>query len=86
MIVIGLTGGIASGKSTILQIFKKFNCTIFDSDKYVNYLTLYNSKVKAEIVKVFPTILHKNKIDKNLLKIEVFKDYEKNLKNTFSVF
>ncbi len=79
MIIIGLTGGIACGKSTILKIFKKFNCATFDSDKYVNSLVLSNLKVKSEIIKHFPNILHNNNIDKKLLRTEVFNNYEKNI-------
>ncbi|MEH7074785.1 dephospho-CoA kinase [Neobacillus drentensis] len=31
-LVIGLTGGIASGKSTVSNIFKEMNITVFDAD------------------------------------------------------
>ena len=33
MIVIGLTGGIGSGKSTVCQLFEEFGATIIDTDQ-----------------------------------------------------
>ena len=33
MIIIGLTGGIASGKSTVSQEFRKMNIPVFDADE-----------------------------------------------------
>ena len=38
MIVIGLTGGIASGKTTILNFIKKQNIPVHDSDDFVRRL------------------------------------------------
>ena len=38
MIVIGLTGGIASGKTTILNFIKKQNIPVHDSDDCVRKL------------------------------------------------
>ena len=33
MFIVGLTGGIATGKSTVSEILRSFGCLIIDSDK-----------------------------------------------------
>ena len=38
MIIVGLTGGIGSGKSPITKHIKKKKIPVFDSDKEVNKL------------------------------------------------
>ena len=79
MIVVGLTGGIASGKTTILNFIKKQKISVHDSDKivfdlykkptkkFINYLKLIGLK---EAIK-------KNKIDRNIIKKEVFNNKKK---------
>jgi dephospho-CoA kinase len=54
MIVVGITGGIASGKSTVSNIFKEdYNAYIFDADKEAKLLLL-NKKISKEILRTFP--------------------------------
>ncbi len=56
MIVIGITGGIASGKSTVSNIFKEdYNAYIFDADKEAKFLLL-NKKISEEILQTFPEL------------------------------
>ena len=38
MMIIGLTGSIASGKSTIGRVFQRYHFPLFDSDKAVHHL------------------------------------------------
>lgn len=33
MFIVGLTGGIATGKSTVSRIFKELGCTVVDADQ-----------------------------------------------------
>lgn len=33
MFIIGLTGGIATGKSTVSQMFKSLGCPLIDADQ-----------------------------------------------------
>jgi dephospho-CoA kinase len=56
MKIIGITGGIASGKSTIsLYLEDKYKAYIFDADKEAKAL-LQSSFVKDKILKAFPNL------------------------------
>ncbi len=80
MIVIGITGGIASGKSTASSILKKeYNAYVFDADKEAKLL-LSNQEVSEKIVQSFPDL--KSTDPKEISKI-VFKneDNQKKLNN-----
>ena len=56
MIIVGLTGGIGSGKSTVAKDFKKLKIPVFDSDQEVK--KLYTTK-DPDLIKAI------KKIDKN---------------------
>lgn len=43
--IIGLTGGIATGKSEASKIFKKLGCYVIDADKISRQLTTKGSDV-----------------------------------------
>ena len=80
MIVIGITGGIASGKSTASSILKKeYNAYVFDADKEAKLL-LSNQEVSEKIIQSFPDL--KSTDPKEISKI-VFKneDNQKKLNN-----
>ena len=51
--IIGLTGGIGSGKSTVSRLFKKLGIVIIDADAISRNLTADNGKALAKILKVF---------------------------------
>lgn len=51
--IIGLTGGIASGKSTLSTFFKQNGCFIIDADKIAHEVTDKNSEGAKQIEKVF---------------------------------
>lgn len=50
--IVGLTGGIATGKSTVSSIFKDFGVKIVDADKVAKEITNFDSN-KLEIIKIF---------------------------------
>ncbi len=80
MIVIGITGGIASGKSTASSILKKeYNAYVFDGDKEAKLL-LSNQEVSEKIIQSFPDL--KSTDPKEMSKV-VFKneDNQKKLNN-----
>ncbi|MDR2008008.1 MAG: dephospho-CoA kinase [Alphaproteobacteria bacterium] len=78
MKIIGLTGYIGSGKSTVSKMFKKNGFYYFDSDSYVAKLNS-NKEVIAQIQKQFPKSVVAGKLDKKILKEVLFADYEKNI-------
>jgi dephospho-CoA kinase len=51
--VIGLTGGIGSGKSTVSRMFEKLGATVLDADAIVRELQSPGSAVLAEIEAAF---------------------------------
>ncbi|MHA1539329.1 MAG: dephospho-CoA kinase [Alphaproteobacteria bacterium] len=76
--IIGLTGSIASGKTTICGMFKPFNIPIFDADKIVHNL-LTKKEIISKIEKQFPEALIEKSVDRKKLGEIVFLD-PKNLK------
>ena len=76
MIIIGITGSIGMGKSTIANMLKQFKIPVFDSDKEVRDILENNNSVKKQIYDLWPdVILTKTKekeIDKNLLSRKIF--------------
>jgi dephospho-CoA kinase len=52
-IVIGLTGNIACGKSTVGKIFQKLGVPVLDSDDVVHSIYENDEAVQAELVKEF---------------------------------
>ena len=53
MIVLGLTGGIATGKSTVAQMFKRYGAFIIDADQLAREVVRPGKPAWREIVKVF---------------------------------
>ena len=61
MKIIGLTGGIATGKSTVSRLLLKLGYEIIDADAIVHELQAMGSPLLFEIVKAFgSTVLHEN--------------------------
>jgi dephospho-CoA kinase len=79
MIVVGLTGGIASGKTTIVKLLKKSKLAVHDSDLVVGNIYL---KPKTKFITHLKKInlgksLKGKKIDKKIIREEVFYDTKK---------
>jgi dephospho-CoA kinase len=78
MIVLGLTGGIASGKSTASQWFISQGIRVLDADKMNHHLLNFNQEVIDQISKSFSKDVIKNgKIDRETLGKMVFNDPNK---------
>lgn len=52
-LIIGLTGGIATGKSTVAQMFKDYGIHVVDTDKISFDLLSKGSKAYNEVVELF---------------------------------
>ncbi len=62
MTIIGLTGGIGSGKSTVAEIFRKLNIFVFDSDTESKAIMNTSSYIKERITSKFGDDLYENGI------------------------
>ena len=70
--LIGLTGGFGSGKSTVLQIFGQLGAVTADSDKIVHG-ALEDPEIKEEILKEFGEgVINNNAVDRGRLAEMVF--------------
>ena len=80
--IVGLTGGIASGKDTVAVMFKKLGAEIIDADKIANGLInagISGDNIPAKVVGFFGKDILNNcrRIDRKRLADIVFKDRKK---------
>jgi dephospho-CoA kinase len=75
--VIGITGGIASGKSTIARMIAKRGILHLDADKLVHRLLASDRETIAEIKKTFPSAVKKDSVDRKALGAAVAGDAAK---------
>ncbi len=78
MQIIGITGGIGSGKSTICKIFSLLGIPIFDSDTETKELYNTDAELKSKIIHFFGAESYTNAgFNKPYIAGIVFKDTEK---------
>lgn len=66
MKVIGLTGGIAVGKSEVAKIFRKLNFPVFDADAAVH--EIYQNGMGAKYIQpIFPSAIKDGSVDRKKL-------------------
>lgn len=76
-LVIGLTGGIATGKSTVADMLRERGARIFDADAHVHLLLKSGGAAAAQVTKLFPEAQVGGNIDRAALGRIVFADKEK---------
>lgn len=74
--IIGITGGIGSGKSTVSEILRNKNYFVIDADTIAKEL-LNNTEILKEIKKEFPQAFVENVFNKKILSDIVFNSKSK---------
>lgn len=74
MIVIGLTGSIGMGKSTVTAMFAEEGVPVFDSDAAVHALYAPGGAAIAAVQQAFPGVLKSGAIDRAALSARVVGD------------
>ncbi|MFN5007451.1 MAG: dephospho-CoA kinase [Ignavibacteria bacterium] len=77
-LLIGLTGGIGSGKSTVAQIFEEAGYPVINADKEARFIMEHDQHVKDDLIKRFGKDLynHDGSLNAQLLSSIVFNDKE----------
>lgn len=72
--IVGLTGGIGSGKTTVSNMFAKLGVEVIDADIVARQVVAPNSEALAKIVEHFgQDILHKNgELNRSALRSKIF--------------
>jgi dephospho-CoA kinase len=74
MMIVGLTGSIGMGKSTVAAIFRASGVPVFDADETVHALQGPNGSLVPEIEAAFPGTTNAAGVDRVKLGNEVFGD------------
>ena len=77
MKIIGLSGGIASGKNSVAEIFSKLGVKIFDADLIVHDLFINNKIVIQQIAKQFPQAMKSSAVDRKIIAEIITKNPQK---------
>lgn len=79
MVIAGLTGGIATGKSTVSGFLRRAGAVIIDADIIAREAVLKNSPAWHKIVEAFgkEVLLPDGEINRTYLGDIIFKDYKK---------
>ena len=71
---LALTGGIGSGKSTVLKFFSQLGVPTFSADKKARAIMEKNEKIKIKIINLFGTDAYTNNfLNTNLISGIIFK-------------
>lgn len=66
-VIIGLTGGIGSGKSSILKLFEKLGFVVFDTDQAVHQLMLRGNDGYKRIARILPKVVDYKSVNRTRL-------------------
>jgi len=81
MLIIGLTGGIGSGKSTVAKLFEEKGITVIDADQLARDITLPEKPALKKIIEKFGTdiLLPNSTLDRAKLRKLIFEDDHKRI-------
>ena len=74
--VIGLTGGIACGKSVVSDIFARYGIKIIDADIISRQVMQEGQKCNEEVKKTFPSCVENGVINRRVLREIVFSNQQ----------
>lgn len=77
MMIVGLTGGIGSGKSTVAGYFKELGVPVYNSDKQAKKLMRNSKKLRKAIIKLLGEDAYKGKkLNRSVIAQKVFNNKE----------
>ena len=78
MMVVGLTGGMGSGKTTVANYFKELDIPVYIADNAAKALMNTNAEVKSKVLSLFGDLAYRdNEIDRKYIAGQVFNDQQK---------
>jgi len=77
--LVGITGGIGSGKSTVCQVFQILGIPVYSADDRAKWLMSNDSNLKSQLIQEFgpETYFHDGSLNRIFLAEQVFPDPEK---------
>ncbi|WP_419211729.1 dephospho-CoA kinase [Maribacter sp. X9] len=77
MKIVGLTGGIGSGKSTVGELFKALGVPVYNSDERAKFLMNTSKKLKSRIIQLFGEMAYDDtELNRAFIAKKVFNDTE----------
>ncbi|MEC7262229.1 MAG: dephospho-CoA kinase [Bacteroidota bacterium] len=77
MMIVGLTGGIGSGKSTVAKMFEKLGVPVYDSDHEAKVLMVTSPKIKQGLTQLFGEDAYvEGDLNRKYIASKVFRDKE----------
>ncbi len=78
--VVGLTGGVGSGKSTVARLFAERGVHVVDVDDISRALTATGGAAVAAVANAFPQAINEGSIDRGVLRAIVFSNATERLR------
>lgn len=81
MILVGVTGGIGSGKSTVCSFFEALGIAVYYADDQAKYLSSYDPVVKKEVESLFGKDIYiEGQLDRKKIASLIFSNEEYRIK------
>lgn len=75
MIIVGITGGIGSGKSLVCQVFSKLNVPVYSSDDESKNISQNDPEIQRELTALLGTEIYQHGfLNRALMAEKIFKD------------